>query len=110
MNRHLSKLFLLTTTALIGFSTASVSAQPYEKTAAKQHKQRLVNAESKSSPDNLQGTLGFKRQSLLLPLQSRPFGLKSVSSSAWVRSLLGRMRPAMWRNYPSEKGLIMKMH
>ena len=67
MKSFLSKLFLLSTMALIGLSTASVSAQPYEKTAAKQHKQRLVNAESKSSPDNLQGTLGFKRQSILLP-------------------------------------------
>lgn len=67
MNRHLSKLFLLTTTALIGFSTTTVSAQPYGNTAAKRHRQQLVNAESKSSPDNLQGTLEFKRQSLLLP-------------------------------------------
>ena len=67
MKSSLSKLFLLSTMALIGLSTASVSAQPYAKTAAKQHKQRLVNAENKSSPDNLQGTLGFKRQSLLLP-------------------------------------------
>ena len=67
MNRHLSKLFLLTTTALIGFSTTTVSAQRDEKTSVKRHRQQLVNAESKSSPDNLQWTLGFKRQSLLLP-------------------------------------------
>ena len=67
MNRYLSKLFLLTTTALIGFSTTTVCAQRYEKTSIKRHRLQLVNAESKSSPDNLQGALGFKRQSLLLP-------------------------------------------
>lgn len=68
MDRYLSKLFLVTTTALIGLFTITVRAQQYEKTSIEQPTRQLVTAESKSSSTNVQGSMtGFKRQNLNLP-------------------------------------------
>lgn len=71
MKSFLSKLFFLSTTALLGFSQTTVSAQPSGNRAAKRHRLPPMKVESKSSLNRLQEPLGFKRKSLLLPFATK---------------------------------------